>query len=146
MTISLPENKFIAYSRTISEMIERGWTSKADESNMGRWTHLGNVVHHIFHFLSKLRLLLRRLQNKRQLSINEQCTADLKFLLSVLEKCRDGIDMNSIAYHRPTHVYRSDSCPGGLGGYSEEGFAWRFYLPLELQFRASNNLLNTSQP
>jgi len=142
MTISLPENKFIAYSRTISEMIERGWTSKAElESNMGRWTHLGNVVPHIFHFLSRLRLLLRRLQNKRQLSINEQCIADLKFLLSVLEKCRDGIDMNSIAYRRPTHVYRSDSCPGGLGGYSDEGFAWRFYLPSELQFRASNNLL-----
>jgi hypothetical protein len=90
MTISLPENKFIAYSRTISEMIERGWTSKAElESNMGRWTHLGNVVPHIFHFLSRLRLLLRRLQNKRQLSINEQCIADLKFLLSVLEKCRE---------------------------------------------------------
>jgi hypothetical protein len=86
MTISLPENKFIAYSRTISEMIERGWTWKAElESNMGRWTHLGNVVPHIFHFLSRLRLLLRRLQNKRQLSINEQCIADLKFLLSVLE-------------------------------------------------------------
>ena len=123
-------------------MIERGWTSKAElESNMGRWTHLGNVVPHIFHFLSRLRLLLRRLQNRRQLRINEECIADLKFLLSVLEKCRDGIDMNSIAYRRPTHVYRSDSCPGGLGGYSDEGFAWRFYLPPELQFRASNNLL-----
>ena len=142
MTISLPENKFIAYSRTISDMIERGWTSKAElESNMGRWTHLGNVVPHIFHFLSRLRLLLRRLQNRRQLRINEECIADLKFLLSVLEKCRDGIDMNSIAYRRPTHVYRSDSCPAGLGGYSDEGFAWRYYLPSELQSRASNNLL-----
>jgi hypothetical protein len=49
--------------------------------------------------------------------------------------------MNSIAYCRPTHVYRSDSCLAGLGGYSDEGFAWRYYLPLELQFRASNNLL-----
>jgi hypothetical protein len=49
--------------------------------------------------------------------------------------------MNSIAYRRPTHVYRSDSCPAGLGGYSDEGFAWRYYLPPELQSRASNNLL-----
>ncbi len=87
MNISLLDNKFIAFSRAISDMIERGWTSKAElESNMGRWTHLSNVVPHIFHFLSRLRLLLKRLQNKRQLNINEHCIADLKFLLSVLEK------------------------------------------------------------
>ncbi len=28
MTIALPENKFIAYSRAISDMLEHGWTSK----------------------------------------------------------------------------------------------------------------------
>jgi hypothetical protein len=49
--------------------------------------------------------------------------------------------MNIIAYCRPTHAYQSDSCPAGLGGYSNEGFAWRYYLPKQLKFRASNNLL-----
>jgi hypothetical protein len=34
-----------------------------------------------------------------------------------------------------------DSCPAGLGGYSHEGFTWLFYLPDNLQFGASNNLL-----
>ena len=29
----------------------------------------------------------------------------------------------------------------GLGGYIHEGFAWHFYLPGNLQFHASNNLL-----
>jgi len=52
-----------------------------------------------------------------------------------------GISMNSIAFRKPTHVYRSDSCPHGLGGYSHEGWAWRWYLPENLLFRASNNLL-----
>jgi hypothetical protein len=52
-----------------------------------------------------------------------------------------GISMNQIAYRKPTHVYRSDACPAGIGGYSHEGFAWRFYLPNDLKFRASNNLL-----
>ena len=32
-------------------------------------------------------------------------------------------------------------CPAGLGGYSDSGFAWRWYLPSHLLFRASNNLL-----
>ena len=49
--------------------------------------------------------------------------------------------MNSIAFRNPTHIYRSDSCPHGLGGYSHEGWAWRWYLPKNLRFRASNNLL-----
>ncbi len=49
--------------------------------------------------------------------------------------------MNTIAYRRPTHAHPSDSCPAGLGGYSDEGFAWRYYLPKQLKFRASNNLL-----
>ncbi len=53
----------------------------------------------------------------------------------------NGISLNSIAFHQPTHVYRSDSCPAGLGGYSHKGFAWHWYLPADLKFRASNNLL-----
>jgi hypothetical protein len=49
------------------------------------------------------------------------------------------------AYQCPTHVYRLDSCPAGLGGYSNKGFAWRLldlsshpgkrsYLPWEWKF------------
>ncbi len=49
--------------------------------------------------------------------------------------------MNQIAFRKPTHVYWSDSCPAGIGGYSHEGFAWRWKIPSVLQFRASNNLL-----
>jgi hypothetical protein len=49
--------------------------------------------------------------------------------------------MNLISFRRPTHIYRSDSCPYGLGGYSHEGFAWRLELPEDCRFRASNNLL-----
>ena len=117
LTITLPENKYIAYSTAISEMIECGWTTKAElETNIGRWVHIGLILPFIHHFLSRLRLLLRRLSNRRSNNLNEQCIADLQFLQSALEKCRDGIDMNSIAYRRPTNAYQSDSCPVGLGG------------------------------
>ena len=53
----------------------------------------------------------------------------------------NGISLNSIAFRRPTHIYRSDSCLAGLGGYSNIGWAWRWYLPKNLLFHASNNLL-----
>jgi hypothetical protein len=39
------------------------------------------------------------------------------------------------------HAYQSNSCPAGLRGFSHQGVAWHFYLPPELQFRVSNNLL-----
>jgi hypothetical protein len=62
-------------------------------------------------------------------------------MLWFLEIARQGINMNLVAFRRPTHVYRSDSCPFGLRGYSDEGFAWRFKIPKDLRFQASNNLL-----
>ena len=63
-------------------------------------------------------------------------------MMKFLDKAHDGIDMNLLSFQRPTHIYRSDSCPIGLEGYSDEGFAWRFELqPGLLHFRASNNLL-----
>jgi hypothetical protein len=51
------------------------------------------------------------------------------------------MDLNAIAYRPPTHVYQSDSCPAGLGGYSNKSFAWWFYLEPKYQSRASNNFL-----
>ena len=49
--------------------------------------------------------------------------------------------MNLIAFCKPTHVYWLDSCPYGVGGFSDKGFAWCFEIPADLQFCASNNLL-----
>jgi hypothetical protein len=62
-------------------------------------------------------------------------------MLQILAKASRGIDMNIVAYRRPSHVYRADSCPHGLGEYSSEGYAWRFKIPDDLLFRASNNFL-----
>ena len=62
-------------------------------------------------------------------------------MIFFLEKAHVGITMNMVSYLKPTHADRSDSWPMGMGGYSNKGYAWRWYLPIELQFRASNNLV-----
>jgi hypothetical protein len=49
--------------------------------------------------------------------------------------------MNLLGFRSPDRIYYSDSCPAGLGGYSNQGFAWRFHIPDDLLFHASNNLL-----
>jgi hypothetical protein len=59
----------------------------------------------------------------------------------ILDKAKRGIDMNLLAFRLPDQVYYSNSCPAGLGGYSNQGYAWHFKVLDELQFRASNNLL-----
>jgi hypothetical protein len=58
-----------------------------------------------------------------------------------LVKVRDGININKIAYRQPTHVYCSNLCPAGMGGYSNKGFALHLPLGNKLKFRTSNNLL-----
>jgi hypothetical protein len=49
--------------------------------------------------------------------------------------------MNLLAFRLPDCVYYSDSCPAGLGGYSNQGHAWYFKVSDNLKFWASNNLL-----
>jgi hypothetical protein len=62
-------------------------------------------------------------------------------MLDFLKIANAGISLNSIAFQQPTHIYWSNSCPAGLGSYSHKGFAWRWYIPENPKFRASNNLL-----
>ena len=116
-------------------------TAKEIETNIGRLVHLGLAIPFGHHFMSQLRDLHTTTKRRRSVKINYECLKDLEMFLGFLKIANDGISLNSIAFRRPTHIYRSDSCPAGLGGYSDRGWAWRWYLPKNLLFRASNNLL-----
>ena len=122
LLLSLPKNKYLAWSESITEMMEAG-SSKYSELDtlVGRLTHLSMVIPGVNHFLSRIRDLRTRSKNRRSIKINDLCMADLDLMLFFLGKAKLGIDMNLLAYMKPTHVYRSDSCPAGLGGYSCEG-------------------------
>jgi hypothetical protein len=98
MTIALPVNKFLAYSKTIHQMLQCGWTfHREPETNIGRWVHLGQIIPFFRHFLSRLHFLMKRAKKKRAIDINEQYQEDLKFLLFVLTICQKGIGLNLIA-------------------------------------------------
>ena len=91
--------------------------------------------------MSRLRDLMWRSRNRRTLKLTNPTKKDLELMLFFLGKAKEGIDMNLLVFRKPSKVYRSDSCPAGLGGYSSDGFAWRWCVPEHLKFRASNNLL-----
>ena len=144
LIISLPFNKYTSWSAELLTMITNGTVTTARlEASIRRLGHLALVIPFVHHFLSRLRELHTRASrsNRRSIHIPPICITDLKLMEYFLQKAHKGVNMNQIAFRRPTHVYRSDSCPAGLGGYSHMGFAWRYYLPDDLLFCASNNLL-----
>ena len=125
MLVSLPENKFTAWSEAIQTILYEGCvTVKELENNIGRLVHLGLVLPYVHHFMSRLCELQRRARNRHQVKVTDIYAEDSKLIIFFLKKEKDGVDLNLIAYRKPTHVHRSDSCPGGLGGFSHEGWAW----------------------
>jgi hypothetical protein len=62
-------------------------------------------------------------------------------MIGIIKRAHEGIDLKIIVFRHPTHVFHSDSCPAGLGGYSNSRFAWCWYLAPHLHFQALNNLL-----
>ena len=142
LRISFPENKLIVWTTDVNHLLAAGMTTAKElESTIGQLGHLALVVPGVYHFLSHLRELQQLATHRRSIRISDNCRDNLLLMLQFLDIAKKGIDMNLIAFCKPTHVYRSDSCPYGLGGYSDEGFAWRFEIPADLRFRASNNLL-----
>jgi hypothetical protein len=142
LRITLPTNKHIAWSEALQTMISAGEAkAKELETNIGRFVHVSQILPEMNHFLNRLRSLLKRAKHHRKVKISSQCLDDCRLIQRFLDKAHEGISLNNLVFRLPNRVYRSDSCPHGLGGYSDQGFAWRYYLPPELRFRASNNLL-----
>ena len=78
--------------------------------------------------------MLRKSVNRKRINMNTNVIEDLKLMFFFLEEAHIGVDMNLLVYINPTKVYISYSCSAGLGGYSSNGFAWIFYIPLWLNF------------
>jgi hypothetical protein len=143
LQISLPFEKIKAWSDGINSILKAKSSSfKELETLIGRLGHVTVIIQHAKHFMSRLRSLMHKAKNRRSINLNEESEEDLKFHLSLLENAHKGISMNLITYRtKIDRGYRSDACPAGLGGYSNLGRAWRWYIPKNLQFRATLNML-----
>ena len=138
----LPPREQVPWMESIQEILSRGiWTAKELETMIGQLGHLGTIVPFVYHFLSRLRDLQQKATKQRYIAIPQPFRDNLELMMLFLKKAFMGINMNLISFQRPTHIYRSNSCPFGLGGYSHAGFAWRLELQEQYCFQASNNLL-----
>ena len=143
LVISLPNNKAVAWSQEITDMLEEGKTkAKRLERNIGRFVNIGMILPYVHHFLARMRTLLKKAKKRQSaVTIPEEVRLDLMLMDSVIKRANKGVDMNNLAYRMPDHVFKNDSCPFGLGGYNVQGDGWRWIIPPELRFRAANNLL-----
>jgi hypothetical protein len=142
LIISLPDNKFTAWTESIKEILSRGTpTAKELETMIGQLGHLGTIIPFVYHFLSRLRDLQWKVMKQKSIAIPQPYQDDLELMTLFLEKAFTGVDMNLISFQHPTHICRSNSCPFGLGGYLHKGFAWRLELQDQYRFCTSNNLL-----
>ena len=142
LTVQLPTNKAKIWLASIREILEQGH-SNADELEtlIGRLNHIGTILAPILHFLSRIRSLFKSAKNRRTVRIYEKHIQDLKLSMEFIEYSHKGVSMNYIALRAPTHCFRADACPWGIGGYSSSGQAWRYYIAPSLLFRATLNML-----
>ena len=142
LKISLPFDKFKAWSNSIEKIIKsQRSTFKELESLIGRLGHTTTINRFAIHFMSRIRQEMGRAKNRRMIKVKQTAIDDLNLHLDFLKLAHNGISMNQISYRKPTHTYRADACPFGLGGYSLKGRAWCFQIPTELRFRATINML-----
>lgn len=135
LLIQLPDHKFKAWDKSIVDILNnKKTTHKELQSLVGRLTHLSVVMQQVLHFLSRLRFLEEKSQNRRYVTVPHLVLEDLKLHRKFLDRINKGISLNLVTYRKPTRVYRSDACPWAIGGYSSKGRAWRFIIPSHLLF------------
>ncbi len=108
---------------------------------IGQLGHIGYLIPWVYHFLSQLQSLRSHAGKHRQIRINDKCIKDLDLMRVVLDKAKNRVDMNLLTFWSPDQVYYLDSCPTGLGWYSNHGQVWRFKVPDEHLFKALKYLL-----
>jgi hypothetical protein len=145
LQVSLPENKYLGWNANIDETLQLTFAdAKALDTLLGRLNHAASILQAMRHFLNRVRHLkaLAAIRSDKRAKITAAVRDDLLLCKEFLRQCRDGISMNLLTYRQPTHIYCSDACEHGLGGYAIlSGKAWRYAIPVDCQNRATFNVL-----
>jgi hypothetical protein len=95
LLLSLPKNKFVAWTAIIKEVIEQEWTmAKEMESIIRHLGHLGMAIHVVYHFLSRLHDFQEWGSSRRSIKINKECCNNLQFMI----RAQEGVNLNIIVF------------------------------------------------
>ena len=144
MLISLPDNKYIAWSNDICKLLAtQRTTHHVLDTLVGRLDHACSIFPLARHFMERIRFAKQQSSKHpyRLYSLNSTICEDLRLMLQFLSKTHVGINMNLLTFRIPNAQSKVDACPYGLGGFSKSGRAWRWKIPSKLVGRAHINLL-----
>ena len=132
MLVLLPRDKYLAWVGDLNGTIEAGKTTIGElQTLIGRLNHASFLVPLSRHFLNGLRDRVgSQVQSKRQtIRFSLDNLEDLRLWRLFLRTAHSGISMNLLTLRLPSRIGWSDSCPFGLGGYTQQGWAWRLRIP-----------------
>ena len=128
LQVSLPDSKFIGWTHSINQTLGLTFIdSKALETLVGCLNHVASILQAMRQFLNCTRHLqfLADLRSDKRVKMTAPVKEDLILCKEFLAQCDSGISLNLLTYRQPTHVYRSEACEHGLGGYAIlSGKAW----------------------
>ena len=126
LTISLPDDKFTAWSADLTKIhVRKSCLYHELDELVGRLNHTSFVLPVTRHFLGRIREgLSPRQHKKRVVHLSDAVRADLQLWKEILIRAHAGISINLIVTREPDRSCWSVACPFGLGGYSISGRAW----------------------
>jgi hypothetical protein len=136
--IQLPENKFLAWTCAIDEILAKKGVKHSDiEHLIGRLNHAGFIIPMSRHFLGHLQRALYAAVH-RPVTLKPDQRANLLLWKGFLLKAHSGISLILLTYRLLTHIGRSDACEHSIGGFSvTTGVAWQWEIPLHLRWQAT---------
>ena len=144
--VHLTANKHMDWTRDIHRALSAKKCTKGDlETMIGRFNHVGTIIHTSRYFLTRLRYRLQQHQQAPKIHTIHLAPWDLQDLrlwhTHIDHLHHNGANINNICLSQPSTITYSDACEWGLGGFTSQGNAWRYLIPTHLQHRASINLL-----
>ena len=141
--IYLPTDKYLDWSEDINTLLSQDTVrTKNLESTIGRLNHAGHILPLGRYFLNRLRFRLQKCKKWGAQKLAEWDREDLKLWIRLLKKAaQEGVSINHVTFTVPSHIGTTDACEHGIGGYLEDGRAWRWELPRTLLGVFTINLL-----
>ena len=122
LCVSLPNPKFIAWTKTIQDIISKYKTkAKNLETLMGRLNHTASIIPLARHFLARTMYFYSNINAFARYQLCPNIHDDLKLHMRILQKARKGILMNLLTYCEPTHIYLTAACEIGMGSFISKG-------------------------
>ena len=146
LQVHLTQEKANDWTADITTSIKDGYCTKETlESMIGRFNHVGCIIHLGKFFLTRLRYCLHKFQacrKKHCIYLKTWDIDDLRLWQSYITTLtQTEVSLNNICITALTATTYSDACKWGIGGYTVQGHFWRWQLPQDLHHRASINLL-----